>query len=265
MKKLPIAILLFSALLALPSCISHKELLILNDIAPDADNTEAITNQTDLRVQPDDLLSISVASFNMEAAKPFNAIEDMQVLAQAMGGPNNVAEMLTGYFVDSEGNIDFPVIGRLNVNKKTINEVKDLLATELKIYLKDPVVNIRLLNLKISVLGEVRTPGTIRLTNKRVTVLEAIGMAGDLTPYSNRTNVLVIREKSGKRSVKRLNLQSKNIFTSPYYYLQQNDVVYVEPNKTKVNTIADKSSRVLAYVSTGISVLTIALYVALRP
>lgn len=267
MKKSPLIVYgtLVLYIFCLTSCIPHKELLILNDVPQDADETETITNQTDLRIQPEDLLSITVTSYNLEASKPFNGTDDMRVLAQAMQGQGNVVEMLTGYFVDTEGFIDFPVLGRVNVNKKTIGEVKDIIGTELKNYLKDPVVNIRLLNLKVSVLGEVKLPGTIRLTNKRITVLEAIGMAGDLTPYSNRTNVLVIREKGGKRTVKRLNLQSKSCFSSPYYYLQQNDVVYVEPNKTKVNTVADKSSRILAYVSSAISVLGIALTLALRP
>ena len=265
MNKTTLSLLMLLLAMGFTSCIPHKGLLILNDVPPEADDTEAITNQNEIRIQPDDLLSIVISSYNLEASKPFNGTEDMRVLAQAMQGQNNVAEMLTGYFVDVDGFIDFPVLGRVNVGKKTIPEIKEAMYAELKSYLKDPVVNIRLLNLKVSVLGEVRTPGTIRLTNKRITVLEAIGMAGDLTPYSNRSNVMIIRERGGKRSVKRLDLQSKSCLTSPYYYLQQNDVVYVEPNKTKVNTVADKSSRILAYVSTGISVLTIALYVALRP
>ena len=263
MKKNTIALFVMLAM-GFASCVSHKELLILNDIPLDADDTEVISNQFDMRLQPDDLLSITVSSYNIEAAKPFNSLGDQQVLAQALQSQTNAVELLTGYFVDSEGFIDMPVIGRFNVNKKTIAEVKEALVNEMKVYLKDPVVNIRVLNFKVSVLGEVKTPGTIRLTNKRITIFEAIGMAGDLTAYSNRTNVIIIREKNGKRSTKRLNLQSKNIFSSPYYYLQQNDVVYVEPNKTKANTVADKSSRVLAYVSTAISVLTITLTLALR-
>jgi polysaccharide biosynthesis/export protein len=100
-------------------------------------------------------------------------------------------------------------------------------------------------------------PGTIRLTNKRLTVFEAIGLAGDMTPYSNRENVIVIREKNGRRFIKRINLQSAKVFRSDYYYLQQNDLVIVEPNKYKVNTVADKSSRLLSYISTAIALLTL--------
>ena len=139
-----------------------------------------------------------------------------------------------------------------------------MLSTRLKDYLKDPVVNIRFLNLKVSVLGEVFKPGTIRLTNKRLTIFEAIGMAGDMTPYSNRSNIVIIREKNGQRMIKRLNLQSSSIFKSPFYYLQQNDVVYIEPNKTKVNTVADKSSKLVSYISVVVSVLTLTLTIILR-
>ena len=262
MKKNILRYLVLIVFTALTSCVSHKELLYLNDLPAEIDVSDSIMNisQSDLRIQPDDLLNITVSSYNVEASKPFNTEgTNIQNMAQAMQGPTNTVEMLSGYFVDTQGFIDFPVIGKVYVNRRTLAEAQDLLYTKLKVYLKDVVVNIRYLNLKISVLGEVQRPGTIRLTNKRLTIFEAIGMAGDMTPYSNRSNVIVIREKNGRRSIKRLNLQSSKIFYSPFYYLQQNDVVYVEPNKTKINTIADRSSRILSFVSTGVSVLAIAL------
>jgi polysaccharide export outer membrane protein len=180
-------------------------------------------------------------------------------MAQALQGEQNVAEMLTGYFVDQEGFLDFPSIGKVFVNQKTLGEVKELLLEKLKVFLKDAVVNVRFINLKISVLGEVQKPGVIRLTNKRLTIFEAIGMAGDMTSYSNRANVLLIREKNGKRTTARLNLQATSIFQSPYYYLQQNDVLIVEPTKAKVNTVADQTNKIIAFVSTGMSVITLAL------
>jgi polysaccharide biosynthesis/export protein len=133
------------------------------------------------------------------------------------------------------------------------------LLEKLKVFLKDAVVNVRFINLKISVLGEVNRPGVIRLTNKRLTVFEAIGMAGDMTNYSNRANVLLIREKDGKRAIARLNLQSTAIFHSPYYYLQQNDVLIVEPTKSKVNTVADPTNKAISLISTGISILSLTL------
>jgi polysaccharide biosynthesis/export protein len=252
-------------MLSLSACVSHKELLYLNDMPSDININETIVNQMDMQVQTDDLLAISVTSYNLDASKPFNTdANNTANMAQALQGANNVAEMLTGYFVDQEGFIDFPSVGRVYVHQKTLGEVKKILLEKLQLFLKDPVVNVRFLNLKISVLGEVTHPGTIRLTNKRLTIFEAIGLAGDMTLYSNRSNVLLIREKNGKRTVTRINLQSSKIFVSPYYYLQQNDVLYVEPNRTKVNTIADKSGKTLSFISSGVSVLALALTILLR-
>jgi polysaccharide export outer membrane protein len=115
----------------------------------------------------------------------------------------------------------------------------------------------RFLNLKITILGEVNNPGTIRLSNKRVTLLEAIGMAGDLSIYANRNNVLVIREENGKRTTARLDLQTAEIFTSPYFYLQQNDVVYIEPTKARIATVADPVQRFISYGSGVLSIVTL--------
>ncbi len=258
-KNLTILSILVFALASFSACVPHKQLLILNDVSTNVD--EAIINQTELRIQPEDLLAINVTSYNMEASKPFNPeAGNFASMAQALQGQNNLAEMLTGYFVDQDGFLDFPSIGRINVGQKTLSEAKTILLDKLKVYLKDAVVNVRFINLKISVLGEVQRPGVIRLTNKRLTIFEALGLAGDLSNYSNRTNVMVIREKNGRRLVARLNLQSSSIFQSPYYYLQQNDVVYVEPTKNKVNTVADPTNKAISLISTGISVLTLALF-----
>jgi polysaccharide biosynthesis/export protein len=248
----------FCLLLNAVACVPHKQLLLLNDVGQEVN--EAITNQTEMRIQPEDLLSITVSSYNIDASKPFNGESGgIATMAAALQGQNNVAEMLTGYFVDQEGFLDFPSIGRVFVNQKTLTEVKTILLEKLKVFLKDAVVNVRFINLKISVLGEVNRPGVIRLTNKRLTVFEAIGMAGDMTNYSNRANVLLIREKDGKRAITRLNLQSTSIFHSPYYYLQQNDVLIVEPTKSKVNTVADPTNKAISLISTGISILSLTL------
>jgi polysaccharide biosynthesis/export protein len=257
MKNNLLALLIFS-LTSFCSCVPHKQLLFLSDATQDVNST--IMNQVEMRVQPEDLLSITVSSYNPDASKPFNGESgNMGMMAQALQGQNNVAEMLTGYFVDQEGFLDFPSIGRVFVNQKTLTEVKAILLEKLKVFLKDAVVNIRFINLKISVLGEVQKPGIIRLTNKRITIFEAIGMAGDMTSYSNRSNVLLVREQNGKRIVTRLNMQSSAIFQSPYYYLQQNDMLIVEPSKSKVNTVADQTNKIFAFISTGLSIVTFAL------
>jgi polysaccharide biosynthesis/export protein len=241
------------------ACVPHKQLLILDGVSTDM--SDAILNQTELHVQPEDLLSITVSSYNADASKPFNGeAANMGMMAQALQGQNNVAEMLTGYFVDQEGFLDFPSVGRVFVNQKTLPQVKTILLEKLQLFLKDAVVNVRFINLKISVLGEVSKPGIIRLSNKRLTIFEAIALAGDLTSYSNRSNILLIRELNGRRTLTRLNLHSPNIFLSPYYYLQQNDVLYVEPSKSKVNTVADPTNKTISLISTGMSVLTLALF-----
>ena len=169
----------------------------------------------------------------------------------------NNLELFTGYFVDEDGYIDFPVIGPVKVESLTISEAKSKLLGLIKPYLADAVINMRLLNFKITILGEVIQPGTVRLTNKRVTLLEAIGMAGDFSPYANRTNVLLIREQFGKREYIRFNLQSKEIFTSPYFYLQQNDVVYIEPIRARVATVSDPAQRAISYGSAALSFVTL--------
>jgi polysaccharide biosynthesis/export protein len=251
--------LFFFGLLTLASCVSHQELLYLNDL-PNKDLNEAISNQKDLQVQPDDLLSITVASYNAEASRPFNTeAANTQAIATASQGTANTAEMFIGYFVDNDGHIDYPVLGKVFVNNKTLTEIKQIFTEKLKVYLKDPVVNVRFLNLKVSILGEVARPGTLRLTNKRLTIFEAIGLAGDLTPYANRNKVVVIREKNGKREIANVNLQSSSVFSSPYYYLQQNDVIYFKPTKYRANTVADQTTKIVSFSTIGITLVTLML------
>ncbi len=258
-------LLFLALLLQLTACLSHKELLYVQDLPPNGLLSDSIRNQLDLKIQPEDLLHITVSSYNTEASKPFNLeAADAMAIAQSAQSSTNVAEMLAGYFVDKEGFIDFPVLGRLPVAGTSLEETKAALATKLKAYLKDAVINIRYLNLKVGVLGEVARPGNIRLSNKRITIFEALASAGDVTSFANRKNILVVREQNGKREFARLNLQSVEVFKSPYFYLQQNDMVYVEPLPVKRRTIDDSALRTTSFVSAGISVIGVILAIALR-
>ena len=255
-------IFLFLASFLFSSCVSHKELVNFNDPSLAVDKTEEIVNAMNLTIQPEDLIRIQVSSFDPEAALPFNLEPQgqqnlMQQLAQSGDGGNYQLELFSGYLVDQDGFIDFPVLGRIQVNGLTLEETKAKIVESLKTYINDPVVNIRFLNLKITVLGEVNSPGTIRLSNKRVTVLEAIGLAGDLTLYANRNNILVIREENGKRTSTRLDLQKPEIFNSPYFYLQQNDLIYVEPTKVRIATVADPVQRFISYTTGLISIVSL--------
>ena len=187
-------------------------------------------------IQKNDILGIVVSDLNPTATAMFNpAKEDNN--NQAADPSKNIS----GYLVDTDGNIHFPLLGLIKAEGLTKNQLKDKirqLSIDKKVLL-DPIVSIRFLNFRVTVLGEVSRPTVIPIPNEKISLLEALGLAGDLTIYGNRTNVMVIREeavagKPEQRSITRLNLNSGDIFTSPYYYLQSNDIVYVEPNKAKV-------------------------------
>jgi len=254
MKPLQLYLLLF---LALQGCVSHESLIAFEEGVPTPD-TEDILNQLELQIQPNDLLRITVHSFSPEAAAPFN-IDPVgnQQGGQMMNQRGDNLELFMGYFVDQAGNIDFPVVGEVHLGGLTIDQAKNKIAELVKPYLRDAVVNMRFLNFKVTVTGEVNAPGVVSLTNQRVTLIEALGMAGDLTDYASLDNVLIIREQDGERSYARLDLQDYRIFESPYFYLQQNDVVYVEPQRVRTATVADPAQRLISYGSGLVSIVTL--------
>lgn len=261
------SLFLLCVILLASSCVTRKQLVNFREANLPLESPEDILNLTNLEIQPEDLLRITVHSINEEAAAPFNiegggqqgGNRNMMMGGGGGGAGGNNLELFMGYFVDREGFIDFPVLGRIEVAGLTLEEAKFKILDQLQTYLQDPVVNMRFLNFKVTVLGEVNQPGTLRLTNKRVTILEAIGMANDLTPYANRTNVLVIRENEGRREYARLNLQEDAIFTSKYFYLMQNDVIYVEPLPARTATTADLFQRIISYTSGALSLVTLIL------
>lgn len=252
----------FLFLVSLSSCVSHSELMNFNAENFPNNQQAAIANAIDLQIQPEDLLRITVHSQNPKAAQPYNIENILQGTpqmnnVQQQGSQGNQLELFMGYFVDLQGFIDFPGLGRIEVAGLTLDQAKFKIYTLLEPFLRDAVVNIRFLNFKVTITGEVNTPGTIRLTNKRITLLEAIGQAGDLTPYANRTNILIMREKDGRREIARINLQATDIFSSPYFYLQQNDFVYVEPLQVRVATVADPAQRIISYSTAALSLVSI--------
>jgi polysaccharide export outer membrane protein len=252
MKKL-FYLLLLPLLLA--SCVTHEELLNFNQGEAFSTAPVDITNLPQLQIQPDDLLSIRVKALELSAVEPFNVDPPGMTNLNAGSG----MRPLIGYLVTREGTIDFPMLGTIDVIGLTTDELRDTLKEKLVPFLNDPVVMVRFLNFRITVLGEVGNPNTFFVANERMTILDALGQAGDITPYGNRTNVLVIREQNGQRQTARLNLQDRNIFASPFFYLQQNDVVYVEPLKVKTASIRDQSQRLLPWLSAITSLTTLAL------
>jgi len=209
------------------SCTSPRKVVYVNDLK---DTTfAALKNAQDIfenKIQKNDQLSISIGGSNPADLITLNSANGLS------GGLTNVP-ISTGYLVESDGKIQIPFLGRVQAEGLTRLQLEDTLTHMLLAQTKDPVVNVRFLNYGFSVLGEVGHPGRFQMTTERITILEALGMAGDINDLGKRENVLVIREENGKRDFARLNLLSKDIFLSPYYYLKTNDVVYVEPVKSK--------------------------------
>ncbi len=225
MKKLYVAVIL---VLMFASCASRREVVYLQ---PSQIELERMHLQYAPKIQQEDLLTITISSADIKATQPFNQQNAYQ--GQAAAATADFAFKPT-YLVDSKGEIDFPVLGKVKVGGLSRLEASDLLRRRLKQYIVDPGVNLTFSNFKVTVLGEVRSPGTYTMRQERVTVLEALGMAGDMTIKGQRHNVLLVREQNGEKQMQRLNLLTDSILNSPYYYLAQNDVIYVEPNNSQV-------------------------------
>lgn len=227
MYKYIIGITLFA--LSIASCAPRKEIVYFQTGAVDS---VGVVNKNFTPVfKSDDLLSIKVMADDAESAAQFNLPDGGGIRGINQGYLIGNA-VVSGYLIDENGYIDMPVIGKVNIMGMTRIEASEHITNLVKDYLKNPVVHIQIENFKITVLGDVGRPGTYRIPNERITLVEAIGLAGDLRITGMRTNVLVIRDRNGVKSEYRVDLTSKDFLQSPVYYLEQNDVVYVEPNVT---------------------------------
>ena len=213
----------------LVSCSAPKEVLYLQDIT--SLKEEVIDKNYEVIIHKDDLLAILVNSKDPELALPFN----MPLVTYQIGAQTTAQQRLLGYLVDQNGDIDFPILGKLHVEGLTRMQVTELIKQKLmeEDLIKDPIVTVQFLNFKVSVMGEVARPGTFDISGDRITLLEALSMAGDLTIYGERKNILLIRDNNGKKEFHRFDLTATDLLESPYFYLQQNDIVYVEPNKAR--------------------------------
>ena len=254
--------LLLTLPLLLAACTSYKDVPYLQNPAV-VNDYEGILPLYDAKIMPKDLLSITVNTTDPQAAAPFNLTVQTALNIAVSETRSTTQPSLQQYLVDNNGEIDFPVIGTLKVVGLTKNEAEDLIVEKLKPYLKEtPIVTVRMVNYKISVLGEVTRPGTFTISNEKVNVLEALAMAGDMTIYGVRDNVKLIREEAdGKREIINLNLNNAAIVTSPYYYLRQNDILYVTPNKTKAKNSDIGNSTTLWFSATSILVSIASLLV----
>ncbi len=182
-------------------------------------------------IKPDDELYISVTSTSPEATAIYNSPTNNPATKSVL--PNVMTPTVQTYVVNSEGDILFPELGKIHVSGMTTEALQKLLTEKISKDVEDPIVKVELINFQVNVGGEVNNPKQIAVTRNRFSILDALAAAGDLTPYGERSNVLIIRENNGKREFARLNLNSSDVLTSPYYYLQQNDYIYVEPNSIR--------------------------------
>ena len=238
-------------------CASQKDIAYFSGV--NSNSADSINKKFskihEARICTGDLLSITVTGLDPLAVAPFN----LPLVSYATPGSDklNAQPTLQAYLVDINGNINFPVIGTLKLVGLSKSQAIEYINEKLKPYLKNAIVSIQFMNFNITVLGEVLRPGQYSISNERVTILDALGLAGDMTIYGKRNNVLITRETNGKLEFARLNLNNADIFKSPYYYLQQNDVIYVEPNSVKSFTAQTQNfSLYLSSVATLASLLT---------
>jgi polysaccharide export outer membrane protein len=266
MKKLSFFAFAMLAVLLLSSCGSSKNVAYIQN--SDSISFEKSRFLYDARIMPKDQLTISVNTVDPEVSMPYNLLlqnsyTQGRTLSTGGGGT------LMPYLVDNDGYINFPVIGRLHVSGLTKSECENLILEKIRRYMaedQNPVVTVRMASYSVSVLGEVNRPGTFQVSREKITILEALAQAGDLTIYGVRDRVKLIREDAtGKKTVVKLNLNDANIINSPYYYLQQNDVVYVEPNKVKSQNSKVGQVTTLTFSATSILIsLTSLLYNILK-
>ena len=240
MKKKSFIIIFSFVLFFLSSCTSKKKLDYLQNIESVA--LEASMKNAKSTIQPNDQLVIMVTAKDMDVVKPFNQnFSSGQILQYSLPSNNAPAQSQTSasgptYMVDSQGNIEFPVIGKINTENKTTEELRDILKKEISKYVLNPQVSVRNTNYKITVLGEVNRPGTYNIPDAQTTLLEVLGLAGDLSIYGNREDILVLRNIDGTMTKERIDLTKADFINSPFFYLKQNDVIIVSPNETKQKT-----------------------------
>ncbi len=251
-KKIFITLFYNSVIFGIFSCTPYKQVPYFQDLTRNRTSNEKINNYSPLTMQPGDLLGINVTSLNHEADLIFN-----YKLAEQ---PGTEITPIAGYLIDRNGNIDLPLVGLIKVLDYTTMDISSLLESKLQTYLSKPVVTVRILNFKISVLGDVKSPGTFNIQDEKITLPQGLSLAGDLNTTALRKNVLLIREQDSTRKYINVDLTSKNIFNSPYYYLKNNDVIYAQPSRAKVANESGLSQKIGA----TLSVLSIIVYYLTR-
>ncbi len=242
-------------LLVLSSCGNAKNAVYFDENSSSA----FIGNVSSLEpvIQKNDLLSIAVSSASLEAADLFNQQNDAAIRLSGNSGP---LSQVTGYLVDQDGFVNFPVLGNIQVAGRTKKDVREEITAMLidKKLLIEPIVDIRYLNYKVTILGEVKNPSSLTIPNEKVSLLEALGLVGDITIYGRRDNITLIRDEDGVKRIRKIDLTTNEIFNSPYYYLKSNDIVYVQPNKGRIASASESKTWIPVILSTiSLAIITI--------
>jgi polysaccharide export outer membrane protein len=260
------------------SCVNAKKTIYFNNIQDTVLSHQLMNLEPVIRKS--DLLLISVSSLNPEASMVFNSPNFVNAAGGGGGGTGGVtpagsaapvnpvsssSSLLNGYLVNTDGEVKFPVIGNIKAEGLTKKQLEDQITRELvsRKLLIDPIVTIRFMNFRVTVIGEVARPSTINVTNERISILEALGLAGDLTIYGKRENVLLIREEGTDKIIHRMDLTSKDVLSSPYYYLKTNDIVYVEPNNARIASTS-RTQQLLPIVLSALSFIAIIVTYTLK-
>lgn len=236
----------FFVLIAFSSCTTSKEIIYFQD--EPLSNLNTLSTTPEITYKPNDKLTINVSAIDPETVRPFN----LPLITNSYDAinPQGTTTFQT-YIVDEQGLIEFPVLGTIKIGDLTRKQATKLLTEKISEYVKDPIVNIRLTNFTVTVLGEVNSPGTYTVEEEQMSLLEAIGLAGDLTIHGIRENVFLIREQDGVKRFTKFDLTSINVVNHPNYYIQQNDVIYIEPNPAKIRSASYNQNYVLIISAVG--------------
>ncbi|MGI4751453.1 MAG: polysaccharide biosynthesis/export family protein [Janthinobacterium lividum] len=250
-------------LLFMSSCATNKDLAYFQDVSRTSVTSEKAEPYIPVTIQPLDIIALNISSLNPDASAVYNH-GVVSNNATTVTGAVDATAASTGYLVDNAGNIQLPILGNIKVSGQTIPEFKKSLTAMLQKYLKEPYVTANISNFKVTVMGDVGSPRVLRVQNERINITDALTLAGDLNVSAVRSTILLIREQNGRREYIPVNLNSKDIFNSPYYYLKSNDIIYVTPGKYKNTLALDNTNRNLGLAATAISLGITILYFIIK-
>ncbi|WP_040281924.1 polysaccharide biosynthesis/export family protein [Psychroserpens damuponensis] len=235
LKLISKSLLILSCIVIMSSCGSRKDIIYFQDEPITDQSLSELDNNYEIRYKPNDILTIDVSSQNTESVLPFN-LPAVAYNNTNAGATEQTTVLRQTYLLDPQGNIEFPTLGTIKLGGLTRTEATEMFKEKIGEYVNEFIVNIRLINFTITVSGEVKNPGNFTVQGERISLIQALGLAGDLTIYGKRDNIFLIREIDGKKKYAKYDLTSINVVNSPVYYLSQNDIIYVEPNNSKVRT-----------------------------